>query len=188
MKVLSTLGMHIVTLVDSHFLPGSLLQHTAQTASVWQADFGGRVTEAIQPQPGSGVQGLCIVVMCRKLRFWCSPSDACNACERTCKRGVRIGRWDRNQIVIVSTWAPIHLFSLVVMHDMQAALTAVTATHQLVSAIHTLGLCIRPMLLANRPLRIGAAPDMMDTDMPEARLPSLSADCGKFDCTPQMKL
>ena len=68
-------------------------------------------------------------------------------------------------------WSSL-LFSCIVdlcWHDVQAALTAVTATHQLVSAIHTLGLCIRPMLLADRPLRLGAAPDMMaaDTELTE---------------------
>ncbi|KAK9835280.1 hypothetical protein WJX84_012367 [Apatococcus fuscideae] len=89
-----------------------------------------------------------------------------------------------------------------VFERFQAALTAVTATHQLVSAIHTLGLCIRPMLLANRPLRIGAAPDMMDTDTPEvpasealvnamnATLPGIDANdeaktlaCFRFYCS-----
>ncbi len=33
----------------------------------------------------------------------------------------------------------------------QEALEAVTATHQLVAAVHTLGLCTRPLLLAGFP-------------------------------------
>ncbi|KAK9865395.1 hypothetical protein WJX84_009143, partial [Apatococcus fuscideae] len=70
-----------------------------------------------------------------------------------------------------------------VFERFQAALTAVTATHQLVSAIHTLGLCIRPMLLANKPLRLGAAPDMMDTDTDTAEVPAGDALVSAMNAT-----
>lgn len=48
------------------------------------------------------------------------------------------------------------------------ALEAVTAAHQLSIAVHTMGICVRPLLLAGlaAPPAKAGAPDGMDAELP----------------------